>query len=419
MAKNEKKHIEGTYKLRTAKVTGDGSDEIVNQFIDGNGNVVAELDTDGNLTIGKSTYPAASIIEFGHKFFKIGSINNGRDFRFYSAGTGGGGSYGFEFFFNNTGNSFNIRNLSTGILLSTLDSTKGLFFQSPYSTSQTSWSAKPILFSPTDMGYYPSALDIVLAFRNYADNIADTSVVKIKTFLTRNGNLSFNTSAFSTDSVKATITIKNGINQALDKDGETEVKIRTGNTLTQDCTFPFAPNAAIPSYIHIGTILFINDEYYQVIALNSKLGIKLDRAVNLYNGGDGFSFSYLNPYLHFEDESGNIIFQIDSFGITKTAGRTKQLDTIDTVYSVKSTDERILLDGTNNPVIITLPSISSFNHGQVYFFKAIDITNTLTINTDGSDLFDEIGATSYVFSSQYEKLELQADYSSGKWIKIN
>jgi len=110
--------------------------------------------------------------------------------------------------------------------------------------------------------------------------------------------------------------------------------------------------------------------------------------------------------------------RLDVSETTKTQGRRKELSTKINDYIVTKSDERILLNGLSNTVTITLPTIDSSNHGQVYWFKAKDITNTLTINTDGTDLIDETGINNFVFTTLNEKIELQADNDNSEWIII-
>jgi hypothetical protein len=69
----------------------------------------------------------------------------------------------------------------------------------------------------------------------------------------------------------------------------------------------------------------------------------------------------------------------------------------------------VTLNAATTAVTITLPAASALRR---YNLKAIDITNTVTINRAGSDTID--GETSFVFTNQYESISIASDGTS-KW----
>lgn len=77
-----------------------------------------------------------------------------------------------------------------------------------------------------------------------------------------------------------------------------------------------------------------------------------------------------------------------------------------TADDVEQHDSVILLDTTSNAVTLTLPPAAD-TEGRVYIFKAIDITNTATIDGNASETID--GATTYVFTSADEAITIISD----------
>jgi len=87
-----------------------------------------------------------------------------------------------------------------------------------------------------------------------------------------------------------------------------------------------------------------------------------------------------------------------SFGtnlVTKTAD-----------YTADGTDSTIIIDASGANVTITLPAAANCE-GRIYNIKAVDITNTATVDGNGAETID--GSATYVFISQYESITIQSD----------
>lgn len=110
-------------------------------------------------------------------------------------------------------------------------------------------------------------------------------------------------------------------------------------------------------------------------------------------------------------------------GVLKTYGRQPYLQTqialvSPATYNITDIDETILLQGKTATMTATLPSITSSNHGKRYTIKCTDATNTVTLQTDGSDTLDEAAATSETLNLNDKRIYI-ADNDSSKWIKLN
>jgi len=108
------------------------------------------------------------------------------------------------------------------------------------------------------------------------------------------------------------------------------------------------------------------------------------------------------------DASGNskIIGTLEVSAKVKTAIKTVTNITYSISDSITSGDHTLLLDASSNAVTATLPNATT-NSGVEYVIKAIDITNTVTLNTTSSQNID--GSTSYVFGTQYQTIKVQSD----------
>lgn len=90
------------------------------------------------------------------------------------------------------------------------------------------------------------------------------------------------------------------------------------------------------------------------------------------------------------------------------------VDNTNTPYSVLGTEDDIILNAETTNVVATLPSTASVTTGHRILFKRGDGTaNTATINTDGSDIFED-GTTSYSLSTLFQYVELMA--VPGAWV---
>lgn len=83
-----------------------------------------------------------------------------------------------------------------------------------------------------------------------------------------------------------------------------------------------------------------------------------------------------------------------------------------TTYTLSTTDDLILADGTSGAFTLTLPTAVG-NTGKLFKMKKIDSSvNAITIDGDGSETMD--GATTRALSTQYESLDIVSDGSN--WV---
>jgi len=74
-----------------------------------------------------------------------------------------------------------------------------------------------------------------------------------------------------------------------------------------------------------------------------------------------------------------------------------------------STDNVILIDATANAVTVNLPTAAGIT-GKVYRLKAINITNTATLDAFGAQTID--GALTFVFTALDEAIDVISDGSN-------
>ncbi len=67
----------------------------------------------------------------------------------------------------------------------------------------------------------------------------------------------------------------------------------------------------------------------------------------------------------------------------------------------------ILVNANSSSITITLPNATTIKTGRIYVVKAIDVTNTITVNTTATQNIDD--ATSYIFSVKNEVLKVQSN----------
>lgn len=79
--------------------------------------------------------------------------------------------------------------------------------------------------------------------------------------------------------------------------------------------------------------------------------------------------------------------------------------------TLTKTDTIVLIDSSSNAVTINLPAAAGDGiSGKVYVIKAIDVSNTCTVDGNASETID--GSTTYVFSAQYEAISIICDGSN-------
>lgn len=80
------------------------------------------------------------------------------------------------------------------------------------------------------------------------------------------------------------------------------------------------------------------------------------------------------------------------------------VETIDADTTLETQDV-LLADGSSNTVTLTLPSPEF--EGQSYTIEAINVTNAVDVDTEGSETID--GASSYTFTTQYDSITVVSD----------
>jgi len=75
-------------------------------------------------------------------------------------------------------------------------------------------------------------------------------------------------------------------------------------------------------------------------------------------------------------------------------------------FTPGNTDYTILCDASSNSVTVDLPKAVN-NKGRIYVIKAIDISNAVTVDADGSELIDF--AATKVLASPGDSVTLQSD----------
>lgn len=149
----------------------------------------------------------------------------------------------------------------------------------------------------------------------------------------------------------------------------------------------------------------------QTLTINAATTISNDLTGNILTVDDG-STDVLTV-----DNDGNSI----QTGYNSASGLIQGMSTITaSTYNITASDHTLQLDGTSNAVTVTLPSIGTANHGQIYEFACINSSNTVTIDTISA--LQYIG---YTGTSQSTTLSVgqftryQADNNSSRWIKLN
>jgi len=84
--------------------------------------------------------------------------------------------------------------------------------------------------------------------------------------------------------------------------------------------------------------------------------------------------------------------------------------------SITVADFSIEMDGSVNAVIATLPTTVG-NRGKIVHITAVNILNTLTITSFGSQLLPD-GATSFLFRAVGESLLIQVNSDETGWVVI-
>jgi hypothetical protein len=88
--------------------------------------------------------------------------------------------------------------------------------------------------------------------------------------------------------------------------------------------------------------------------------------------------------------------------------------TITANKTADATNNLLLVDATSNSVEVALPA-STGNSGRVYYVKALNVTNAVTINPNTSETID--GAPLYTFSAANESVACVCD--GAKWVIIS
>ena len=99
-----------------------------------------------------------------------------------------------------------------------------------------------------------------------------------------------------------------------------------------------------------------------------------------------------------------------TFSITGSLEQSIVTKTTDYTFA---DDYTILLDGSSNAVVGTLPDATTC-FGRTYVIKAINVTNQVSLATTNSQTIDE--STSYYFGTRYDTAMVQSDGSN--WLII-
>ena len=122
-------------------------------------------------------------------------------------------------------------------------------------------------------------------------------------------------------------------------------------------------------------------------------------------------------FMRIANNAGVAEERLDVADTTKMEGVRYGLRTITADYLPTKQDRTIRTDSSLNTIDVTLPEITAKWHGQEFVIKTKDITNATTINTQGTDTFDD-GTVIHTFSSVNEIKVYQADFSSKQWIEL-
>ena len=88
--------------------------------------------------------------------------------------------------------------------------------------------------------------------------------------------------------------------------------------------------------------------------------------------------------------------------------------TVSTITSNTTLDTGGIIRGNNAPLIITLPSSSSYPGKEYRIIKSTATAGTITINRSGSDTIDDSNGTSETLTDQYDSARFVSD-GNGIW----
>ena len=115
----------------------------------------------------------------------------------------------------------------------------------------------------------------------------------------------------------------------------------------------------------------------------------------------------------FPDSTGNIVVDVASQTLTNKQIATPIINrgiiTQNSTTTLLTTQSGYLIKCTSHSgIILTLPVIG-INNGLEYYIVNEDSDSTVTINAGGSDTIDDGTTTSYILTSQYQKIHLIAN----------
>ena len=133
---------------------------------------------------------------------------------------------------------------------------------------------------------------------------------------------------------------------------------------------------------------------------------------NYVKGQTGTAIRIINYYPQIPRGIGDYVrASMINAGSFETAYLTKSAD-----YTLASGDYTVDVDASGGARVITLPSSSTSNIGRIYVIRKSDSSgNTVTVDGNATETIN--GATTYVLSTQYKYVMIQAT-GNGTWIVI-
>lgn len=140
--------------------------------------------------------------------------------------------------------------------------------------------------------------------------------------------------------------------------------------------------------------------------------VSADTQFSIGNGADNLNRSdAFNVLKNGNIGIGNHIAPVSKLSVKGRTGTA--ITTITSNTTLSNAHSTVLVDASSNAVTVTLPTAASAYSDGVggrFSIKAIDTSNTVTVDADGTETID--GSLTFVFASQYDAIEIQSDGSN-------
>lgn len=261
-------------------------------------------------------------------------------------------------------------------------------------------------------GFYPVSNDPIMSL--FAGDSTAT-ITATNRYVWRVNRIGFNgigtTNAYADPNhmIQAAITVDQGSKTGVKfEDGTTAMQVHTtGASTTVNCIGN--ANGVITMGLIVGSKITANGATRTIVSITNAFSFVVDSAVNWDNGGAGYNFTYINPYISLQDGATKY-FQVASNGDTLINGN----------LTLGTAGNKInITEGTNATVgVATLVAGTvTVNTTAVTANSRIFLTRQTTAGTLGTsvDVTARVAGTSFTITSNGSVL----DTSTVAWLIIN